>query len=78
MKKAIVALALMALVLCGCYQTEDIGTPQGVGDCVLIGVPYNSLSRCIDKDAAIVCYTLSNTGLVCMPLDETALEGVKE
>jgi len=80
MKGWFMVLCLVALLLAACApEPIDMPTPApGPGAaCVTIARPYCYIYRCVDKEAEVVCW-INCEGTFCLPLDQTALEGIKE
>ena len=77
MNKRWLVLVLLVVLLCGCYSEEDMGAEWAY--CTKVAAPYSTslLLRCTDAEAEIVCWVY-DVSLWCMPLDQTALEGVRE
>ena len=74
MKKVIVLAVMIILVLNGCGPVEG---EEIKSNCVVLERGTNSLYRCIDEQADVVCYWFlgyEKGGVDCMPLSDTALD----
>lgn len=70
MKKLFLIFILIAILLAGCINTNEI--PQNNSKLAVItqDSSFGAVYRFIDEDYNIICYTAYKGGIDCFPLDE--------
>jgi len=76
MKKILIVLCLIAFALVSCGSTQNISN-EDADNFVCVQVD-TYISRCVDNEAQIVCYVLSNNligygGIDCIPKPDIAI-----
>jgi hypothetical protein len=74
MKKIIMMiLVLITLVGCASYPTESPIRDVPNDDIKIFDSLSNGVFRFIDKEAGVVCWTVYQNGISCLPIGETKL-----